>query len=343
MKANVSRVGLIAILCAWSASAVAQAQTANWLLDGTNAYYTAGNVGIGTATPANKLQVTDQTDYQLFFTGNGDGAGQAHLTIQSAGSVFFGSPVLVGKRSRGTIASPTALLAADEIFRMGVIGNYNGAYDQNRKFFLVQAGENWTASQMGFDIALLTRTNGTTGSPTERVRILNNGNVGIGTATPTAKLHVVGDATFTGSVTGGNIQATYQDIAEWVPSSRAIAAGTVVSLDPERPNNVLPSSVAYDTRVAGVVSDKPGLLLGVGGEGKLRIATMGRVKVRVRSELPVKVGDLLVTSGEEGLAMVSEPIEVGGIKIHRPGTLIGKALEPMKPGTGEILVLLSLQ
>jgi hypothetical protein len=41
--------------------------------------------------------------------------------------------------------------------------------------------------------------------------------------------------------------------------------------------------------------------------------------------------------------MKSQPIDVGGMKIHRPGTLIGKALEPLAGGQGEILVLLSLQ
>jgi hypothetical protein len=51
----------------------------------------------------------------------------------------------------------------------------------------------------------------------------------------------------------------------------------------------------------------------------------------------------LVTSDVPGLAMKSQPIDVGGVKIHRPGTLVGKALEPLRQGTGEILVLLSLQ
>jgi hypothetical protein len=41
--------------------------------------------------------------------------------------------------------------------------------------------------------------------------------------------------------------------------------------------------------------------------------------------------------------MKSEPLDVGGVKMHRPGTLIGKALEPLAGGEGEILVLLSLQ
>jgi hypothetical protein len=41
--------------------------------------------------------------------------------------------------------------------------------------------------------------------------------------------------------------------------------------------------------------------------------------------------------------MKSQPLEIAGEQIHRPGTLIGKALEPLAKGTGEILVLLSLQ
>jgi cell shape-determining protein MreC len=57
----------------------------------------------------------------------------------------------------------------------------------------------------------------------------------------------------------------------------------------------------------------------------------------------IEIGDLLVTSGIGGAAMKSQPIDVGGVKIHRPGTVVGKALEPLKSGSGEILVLLTLQ
>lgn len=142
----------------------------------------------------------------------------------------------------------------------------------------------------------------------------------------------------------GNIAATYQDVAEWVPSTQELPAGTVVVLDAARTNHVLASSSAYDTKVAGVVSAQPGLILGVAGEGKVMVATTGRVRVKAdATRAPIKVGDLLVTGETQGVAMKSVPVELGGAQFHRPGTIIGKALETLEKGTGEILVLLSLQ
>ncbi|MDQ5845734.1 MAG: hypothetical protein M3539_10625 [Acidobacteriota bacterium] len=154
-----------------------------------------------------------------------------------------------------------------------------------------------------------------------------------------------GNYTFPGDVTvTGNINAKYQDVAEWVPATHALPAGTVATLDPTKSNHVEASSKAYDTRVAGVVSAQPGITLGERAENKLLVATTGRVKVKVDASAgAIQVGDLLVTSEVPGLAMKSQPIDIGGVQIHRPGTIIGKALEPLAKGRGEILVLLSLQ
>jgi hypothetical protein len=167
----------------------------------------------------------------------------------------------------------------------------------------------------------------------------NGGNVGIGTATPANKLHVAGSITV-----DGNINAKYQDVAEWVESSQELAPSTVVVLDDTKSNQVIASTQSYDSRVAGVISRQPGLTLGEAGEGRVLVATTGRVKVKVdATNGPIRIGDLLVTSDKPGVAMKSLPVEIGGVRIHRPGTLIGKALEPLAQGTGEILVLLSLQ
>jgi hypothetical protein len=171
-----------------------------------------------------------------------------------------------------------------------------------------------------------------------------NGNVGIGTTSPAKKLDVVGDINASGQITGGTIVAKYQDVAEWVQSSQLLPAGTVVVLDQTKSNQVIASSQPYDTRVAGVIALQPGITLGEKGTGKVLVATTGRVRIKVdASRGAINIGDLLVTSDVPGVAMKSKPIELGGVQIHRPGTLIGKALEPLSKGTGEILVLLSLQ
>jgi hypothetical protein len=168
----------------------------------------------------------------------------------------------------------------------------------------------------------------------------NSGNVGVGTpGPPTEKLEVIGNIKVS-----GNINAKYQDVAEWVDSSQELVAGTVVVLDSSRSNHVIAATQSYDSRIAGVISLQPGLTLGEEAEGRVLVATTGRVRVKVdATEGAIQIGDLLVTSNREGFAMKSLPIDVGGVRMHRPGTLIGKALEPLAKGTGEILVLLSLQ
>ncbi|HKV35617.1 MAG TPA: peptidase G2 autoproteolytic cleavage domain-containing protein [Pyrinomonadaceae bacterium] len=179
-----------------------------------------------------------------------------------------------------------------------------------------------------------------------------NGNVGIGTSTPGAKLEVAGNIsvsgtgniTAAGTIEGGNIKAKYQDVAEWVESSQDLPTGTLVVLDHTKSNQVIASSQAYDTRVAGVISERPGISLGEAGDNKVLVATTGRVRLTVdASQGPIQIGDLLVTSDIPGVAMKSEAISIGGVQIHRPGTLVGKALEPLAKGQGKILVLLSLQ
>jgi hypothetical protein len=178
----------------------------------------------------------------------------------------------------------------------------------------------------------------------ERMRINPFGRIGIGTTAPAEALHVNGNAIVSGTLTGGNIQAMYQDVAEWVSASEELDPGTVVVLDPENENHVARSKNSYDTSVAGVISARPGLLLGEGGKGKVKVATTGRLMIKAdASHGAIKIGDLLVTSDVAGVAMKSQPIIVNGRKFHQPGTVIGKALQPLENGRGEILVLLSLQ
>ena len=224
----------------------------------------------------------------------------------------------------------------------GAVGNNNAAFVGPQGYWAFRSD---TSHRFNLDVY-------NSGSPFAAFTVNQSGNVGIGTTTPSAsyKLDVNGginasNINSTGNITAaGSIAAKYQDVAEWVPASRALPAGTVVTLDPTKSNHVEASSQPYDTRVAGVVSEQPGITLGEAGENKVLVATTGRVRVMVdASSEPIQVGDLLVTSDISGVAKKSEPLVLGGIPIHRPGTLIGKALEPLAKGRGEILVLLSLQ
>jgi hypothetical protein len=301
---------------------------------------TNGNVGVGTTAPGQKLDVSGNVNASgLCLAGDCKtawsqvGGGTSSQWTTNGSNVYYNT----GNVGLGTTAPASAKLVvggapgaegldlstSDQYANLRVIRNSNSAFDKDI-FLQYGAGPN---SRIHFY------------SNNSESMTLAGGNLGIGTATPTAKLDVAGDINVS-----GNINAKYQDVAEWVPSVQKLQAGTVVVLDGGKTNHVMASTSAYDTAVAGVISARPGIALGEKGEGKLLVATTGRVRVKVdATRAPIKVGDLLVTSDVEGVAMKSEPIIISGRKIHAPGTIVGKALEPLAGGVGEILVLLSLQ
>ena len=212
-------------------------------------------------------------------------------------------------------------------------------YDQNGALTQFQGFNNSTHEYRINNIAAGGTINFMIGS-SSKFLVTTNGNIGIG-AVPavTEKLHVAGNV-----VVDGNLGAKYQDVAEWVDTAAPLEAGTVVIVDPAHPNRVLAAPRAYDTRVAGAVSRQPGLVLGEQGDSKAMVAQSGRVRVKADATYgAIKIGDLLVTSPNPGYAMRSKPMRVGRESMHRPGTLLGKAIEALPDGKGEILVLLTLQ
>ena len=339
---------------------------AQWATNGTNINNTnTGNVGVGTSAPAAKLHVstssaTVASDNTARFEALNIGPNVSHIHHGINGDWYIRSARGTGKvilqDSGGNVGIGVTAPGA----KLDVLGTIrSGNADTNIGNHPTYGSTYAAFWRQGADYSLLTDgTNTLLNAPLgsgniyfrsanadRMVLVGGSGNLGIGVTAPTERLHVAGNGKITGNLTvDGNIAAKYQDVAEWVPSTQSLAAGTVVVLDTAHTNHVVASSSAYDTGVAGVVSETPGLILGEGGEGKLKVATTGRVKVRVdATQAAIKIGDLLVTGDVPGVAMKSEPLTVGGRKLHAPGTIIGKALEPLEKGVGEILVLLSMQ
>jgi hypothetical protein len=321
----------------------------SWTMhDFTNNSWTAGitqqvgRVGIGTFQPGFHLDVQGgKINASGGFCISGDCKStwsQISPWTATGGNLFYnmgnvgigiGTPTAATANSARLVISGTPgsegldLATSDQYANLRVIRNSKSTHDKD---LYLQYG-----AGVGSKIRFYTDN--------AESMTLVNGNLGVGTSAPTARLDVQGDIR-----ASGNISAKYQDVAEWVPTTQKLAAGTVVILDTRNSNHVLASVSAYDTRVAGVISAQPGIMLGEAGESKALVATTGRVKVKVdATRAPIQIGDLIVTSDVAGTAMKSEPIQLGSRQIHTPGTIIGKALEPLEKGTGEILVLLSLQ
>jgi hypothetical protein len=173
----------------------------------------------------------------------------------------------------------------------------------------------------------------------ERMSITLEGNVGIGTTNPTAKLAVNGDVEVT-----GDIRLLGADCAEDFDVSEAEAAesGTVMVIDQE--GTLKPSKQPYDKRVAGVVSGtgrlKPGIILDKqeSNGGRLPVALIGKVACKADAQYsPIQVGDLLTTSPTPGHAMkaTDSPKAFGAV--------LGKALKALDEGTDTIPVMVALQ
>lgn len=301
---------------------------------------TNGNVGVGTNAPGYKLDVAGAVRSSTGGFVFPDGTTQTTAAVSGGGGTISGVTAGSGLTGGGTTGAVT--LTNDDkgssqfIFKN--IANAAGAtqFSATSNTDGVRfAGAGGTT--VTFDAALHKITIDGSTSTVSSANI-SAGQFGAGSYTFPSNVTVVG------TLEGGNIKAKYQDMAEWVESSQDLQAGTVVVLDTDRSNQVIASTEAYDSRVAGVISQQPGIALGEERAGRVLVATTGRVKVKAdATNGPIKIGDLLVTSDKVGFAMKSLPMEVNGRRIHLPGTLIGKALEPLNAGTGEILVLLSLQ
>ena len=238
-------------------------------------------------------------------------------------------------------------------------------------FWTEDANSNFTFrtasnKHMIFDFDRTLQFRRTTGFPT-RFFIDITGNVGIGSTDPAAKLVVrsssgtnlieayndgggAGPLVFrveraTGDVyAAGSFNPGGADVAEYVNTSEAVEPGDVIEIDPDNPGQFRKAREAKSSRVAGIITTDPGVILG-GNSVDLQkydnhpaVALAGRVPVKAMAKFgDIEIGDLLVSSPFPGYAMkCDEPREC-------IGAIIGKAMEPLQEGVGKIMVQVMLR
>ena len=116
-----------------------------------------------------------------------------------------------------------------------------------------------------------------------------------------------------GLITGTATSAQYADLAERYDADMAYEIGTVLVFGGTK--EVTKSTTANDTKIAGVVSDKPAYLMNADQEGPA-VALKGKIQCMVTG--PVNKGDLLVTSNTDGHAMANNDAN--------PNAVIGRSM-----------------
>ena len=199
-----------------------------------------GKIGIGTSTPINILTVKGAGSTPAptwvaagapLFVGFGENAvGNADYILAMASTSNNGRPVFVGRRSRGTLAVPTAMANNDFIMSMLASG-FDGAAFQNPATIDFFVDGTPSAGNVPARISFVTGSNSS--NRAERLKIGNTGditfntnqfflqkatgNVGIGTISPTAKIEVTGQVKITGGSPGAGKVLTSDSagLASW--------------------------------------------------------------------------------------------------------------------------------
>ncbi|MFA5583694.1 MAG: tail fiber domain-containing protein, partial [Bacteriovoracaceae bacterium] len=148
-----------------------------------------GSVGIGTNAPERALHIV----------GNGD--VRDDIILESVNNANVNSGLLGFLRARGTPEVKESPLEGDVLGEFGFRGWRGTSYFQAAAIQAKVTSDFSTSA--GAEIRFST-THG--GAYSEKMKISSNGNVGIGTATPTERLHVVGNILATGSINPSDIR-----------------------------------------------------------------------------------------------------------------------------------------
>lgn len=213
---------------------VTNTQTNNWVRDGINTYSAAtGNVGIGTTSPSDKLEVaaansqlrlTDTDDGKftqfsyssgkLIVRNNSTTTHSNQFTLDAAGKMGIGT---ADPQEKLHVQNYTTGESHQAMFKGGAVttGDYsyislNNGYstDYNKEVRLASVSESANSNATGFAIFTSPDANGAGGH--ERLRVKSNGNVGIGTTSPDSISGTVSTLSLGGTNAGTSGGITFQ-------------------------------------------------------------------------------------------------------------------------------------
>ncbi|WP_157684740.1 beta strand repeat-containing protein [Bdellovibrio bacteriovorus] len=165
----------------------------------------SGSVGIGTASPSQKLHVrsanaSDEIRIENTSSSAARNPRVAIVNYQGAVAGSGGFPETRFVNLRGTSASASATTSGDMLGIMSFYGMGATDWVQGAKIS-VGTEETFTDGTAASYMTFATTSSGAASS-TEKIRITASGNVGVGTTSPGAKLEVAGQVKITGGSPG---------------------------------------------------------------------------------------------------------------------------------------------
>ncbi len=150
-----------------------------------------GNVGVGTSTPTATFELA---------TSNG-----LSSVIRRFGNTNLAAANLILQKTYGTTATShgAGIINGDYVGRILFSASNGSSYLTNGTDIVGYAAGVQSATNNGGGIFFRTVPQNSVSQSVERMRIDENGNIGIGTSAPTAQLHTTGSVLFSGAGTPG--------------------------------------------------------------------------------------------------------------------------------------------